>query len=515
MLKKICDNWSITQHNKIEHYLNKGNSVHFRRPDLLDLIIFLGIIGYSICFSFLSEFKFISLQLEYDLAVFSQALWNTIIGHGILYNSLEGISHLGVHFSPILFSLIPLYIFDPQPETLLIIQSILLSIGAIPIYLTARFFLGGRAGCLMGCIYLINPAVHGVNLYDFHELAFLPFLLGMTLWSFLTERRNLFIIFSLLSLCVKEDVSLIIMMIGLIGIIQTRKQVISERWQYLFITGISITIIPIFFLLIKPVILPLESPFQSGFLFQYGDPFSSVVINKDLKITYFLQLFGPLLFTPLASMQILLCGLFPFLEIFISSNPYYFNIEYQYSALIIPILFISSILSLSSLQKSYHVSLQRLCTPLIILIAISSLISFALTSPAIDEIKDIKSTNMMALYHHVQKLNEIIATLPPESTVYTQYNLLPHVSHFNEIYADPSQKADFILLDKANPPVTIDFQRDMENEEELIQMKVIYPEMNFQDYRSGISNDYLFLEREDSIYLFVNRYSPGAFVNAA
>ncbi|MFH0967819.1 MAG: DUF2079 domain-containing protein, partial [Methanobacteriota archaeon] len=308
-IKHLLD--SVTQPGK---YWKKISDL--RCPDRYDSILVIGVIFYAIILSYLSLLRYDTFQLEYDLAIFNQAFWNTAMNGELLTNSLEQFahnmaigSHLGVHFSPILFSLIPFYIVSPKPETLLIAQSTLLALGAIPIYLCGREILGKGAGCIVAILYLIYPPLHGVNLYDFHEVAFLPVLLGFALWGFVSGRRNLMLVFGLLSLCVKEDVSLIVFMIGLVGFYQTWREPLKQRWQYIVLMIIAILTLLTFFLVIQPYFIPSGSSVGSGFLDQYMNPLNMISQHTSYRIDYFLMTFAPLVFVPLVAPEIILIAI--------------------------------------------------------------------------------------------------------------------------------------------------------------------------------------------------------------
>ncbi|HAE82737.1 MAG TPA: hypothetical protein DIU08_06265, partial [Ktedonobacter sp.] len=70
-----------------------------------------------------------------DLGIMDQAIWNTVHGqllHQTICNivhdtncySLDGISRFAIHFEPILFPVSLLYVFWPDPKTLLVIQTL-------------------------------------------------------------------------------------------------------------------------------------------------------------------------------------------------------------------------------------------------------------------------------------------------------------------------------------------------------------------------------------------------------
>ncbi|MDD1729273.1 MAG: DUF2079 domain-containing protein [Methanospirillum sp.] len=433
-----------------------------RCPDICDAIVAIGIAIYVLFFTYLSLFQYNTFQLEYDLAVFNQAFWNTVMNGELLTNSLTQSSQFGIHFSPILLTLVPVYALFPGPQTLLIAQCILLGLGAIPIYLCGKEMIGKEAGCLIGLAYLLYPSVHGVNLYDFHEVAFLPFLLGMTLWGFITRRRNVLLLFGLLSLFVKEDVSLILIMIGLIGLYQTRTNQDSERWPYLVLIVLSLCDLILFLSIIRPIFASSSVVVQSGFLPQYLDPVNTLSQHNGNRIMYVLMTFIPLLFTPLGAPEICAISIPSFLEILLSPNPYYYSILYQYSALVIPVLFFATIMTVFRVKSGDGRVGKKTWKALVCLILISTVISAVVYSPAIRVVHMTGTTDEKAMDDHRIFLNQILSVLPQGTSISTQYNLLPQVSSRKQIWVDYHDTADVILVDITFPRRAADFNDDIE-----------------------------------------------------
>jgi len=93
-------------------------------------------IAYVILLTFYSILKHYSFKTyAHDLGIYSQAL-NTFLKGDFFYETPDLIhnpsgSFFGVHFSPILFMIVPLYAIYPHPETLFFIQSLFLGLAAI------------------------------------------------------------------------------------------------------------------------------------------------------------------------------------------------------------------------------------------------------------------------------------------------------------------------------------------------------------------------------------------------
>ena len=58
---------------------------------------------------------------------------------------------------------------SPRAETLLVLQSVWLATGVAPLYLLGKKRLGNPwFGVLLAATYVLYPALHGANLFDFH-----------------------------------------------------------------------------------------------------------------------------------------------------------------------------------------------------------------------------------------------------------------------------------------------------------------------------------------------------------
>src|SRR5438045_5702478 len=117
-----------------------------------------------------------------DLGIMDQAIWNALHGnllHQTVCNVLndtncyspDGINRFAIHFEPILFPVSLLYFLWPTPKTLLVLQTVIVSLGAFPAFWLARLRLrNDLAGVIFAVIYLLYPAQQQATVYDFHAV---------------------------------------------------------------------------------------------------------------------------------------------------------------------------------------------------------------------------------------------------------------------------------------------------------------------------------------------------------
>jgi uncharacterized membrane protein len=170
--------------------------------------------AYFIVYSILSVLRHESYHsFGLDLGLFDQVFWNTIQGRPFESTMSQAMpiphSLLGDHFSPIFAVFLPLYFAVPHPETLLVIQTLALALGAWPIYLLARLKLpAGYAALWMLAYFLVVPLAY-INLYDFHDVALSVAPLGFALYFLERGRRVPFLISLVVTFLVKEEMALV------------------------------------------------------------------------------------------------------------------------------------------------------------------------------------------------------------------------------------------------------------------------------------------------------------------
>ncbi len=362
----------------------------------------------------------------WDLGIFNQVFWSTLHGR-FFYYSVEpwfGQSFFSVHFSPILILLVPFYAIFPHPATLLVLQSFIIALGAVPLYLLAKGELNERLALLLSLLYLAHPLLLGANLFDFHFEAFVPVTLLSTIY-FLKKNNLRFYTFSLfLSLMSHEYVAFLAILIILYEVvikIRTKDE-LKKIAPYAILT-IFLSITWIFLAsAVHSYLRPPETQSMNvlaPILGEIGRPLQLLsYLTGDLytKFSYLTLLLAPLLFTSFFSSYLLL--IVPWLLFAFTLNyPPYYAIGYQYSLVIIPFVYLSSIYGMKRLLRS-NSSMQKIFSKLILFSALFFLVSTAtLMQPKAVEIE------------RIEFANSIISLIPENASVLTTNNLFPHVSN--------------------------------------------------------------------------------------
>lgn len=155
---------------------------------------------------------------RFDVGNLTQAVWSTAHGDFLQVTSLRGtqMSRLGAHFDPLVAVLAPLWWLWPDPTLLLVAQAASVALGAVPVFLLARKHLGGEwAGLGFALVYLLYPPTQWLVLDDFHPVAFATPLLLAAIWYLDEERLIAFAVAAGLACLTKEQVGLVVAMLGL------------------------------------------------------------------------------------------------------------------------------------------------------------------------------------------------------------------------------------------------------------------------------------------------------------
>lgn len=427
-----------------------------------DLLVVLSILTYTVALSLFTIAKHNSFSTyAWDLGIFNQGFWTTTFQDKIFQYTcerhlVESGSFFGIHFSPVLFAIVPIYYLFPSATTLLAVQSLVLGVSVVPIYKMAQTRFTTRQSVLIGALYLMNPALHGVNCYDFHVQAFLPLVLNYLIYYTYEENQRGIIMSINLALMVQEQVFYLIL--AYLGFMVFRVILLKENsglrkrvplflmvlvtaiaWR--FISGQVINYynpdIPDHLkagqhFAILGVTDPADIPFQ--IILEPSSVLRALVFQWYDKLVYILTHLTPYLY--IASQgALLLIPTAPWFAISLLSNyPPYYRIGFQYSAYLIPFVYNCFILGLSEeyneLPQRSRIDKLKLVSVLVIAtsLAISPLSPFTqgfYLSPAYQK-PDLSNRN--------QRLHEILSLIPDDASILTQDNLFPHVCGRSEAY---------------------------------------------------------------------------------
>ncbi len=290
-----------------------------------------------------SWIRYEAFEAGFDLAIFVQAVWNTVHGN-FLYSSIKGgICLLGDHFSPLLALLALPYAAWPDPKCLLLIQSLAAASCVFPIARLAQDRLqNSKLGVLFAAAFVFYlPVINAVR-FEFHpELLAMPILL----WAFhalITGRqwRASFLLF--FSLLAKENVALVTFAYGVYAFTALPK---AKRFGIFWVVFSGL-----YFFAATSYVIPFFSGEEyfylrgnyTAWLRQGSGAFARHLLRLD-SWGYLFKIFAPLGFLSFLGGTSFLLTVPMLLQNLTARNEVALSIFFQYTALLTPFVFISAI----------------------------------------------------------------------------------------------------------------------------------------------------------------------------
>jgi uncharacterized membrane protein len=438
--------------------------------DKARLLLWLEITIYTVVFSTITVTRYFAFQTyAYDLGVYNQAIHSTLFDGRLLYSTADLTANpsgilFGLHFSPILLAVLPFYAIYPGPPTLLVIQSFVLSLGAVPMYFLGTRKLGGEKwGLFFSTLYLLSPVVQGINWYDFHPEAFLPAFFLLSLYFFDSRKTTKYLFFLVLTLMTIEFASILFVFASiyfLIGLKPWKKAQIDLLKIKLALFTILLSGIWFFFSLQAIHVFNSTVAPMSGDIYWRNIGASSLLdvplqaiahpslIVKAIsfetvpKLTYCFVLLGSVAFLPLLEPLIIVCVL-PWLSIVLLSNyaPFY-SFGLQYTAFIIPFVFYAGVLGMKRLRPHLNQSVSRKKIYAFLAAAFSMAVAIAFLSTPLNSAPlqsyTAISYGLPQVTQHDQILMKLVDLIPRNASVLTQNNVFPPLSNRVEAYVFPS-----------------------------------------------------------------------------
>lgn len=362
------------------------------------------------------------------------------------------LNHLGNHFQPLYYLLAPIYALHQDATTLLVLQTILLAVAAAPLYLIAERRLGSPwVALIVALVYLLYPALHGINNFDFHGLALLIPIVCFMLYALETDRLRLFWVFFALALITREDTAISLSGLGLYLILDR-----NRRKMGLVVLGVCLA----YFLFVLKMMSVFDGyadmekyealgvPEQQGFvgvlLTLFTNPrfvFNHMFFNPE-KITYLLKVFVPVLFLPLFTGKKTLL-LLPGLSIMLLSSTYYtYWIFCPYTAHLIPYVFFLTIIGIQRMRA--RLAEDRLSALVIVLLLAGVLMNYEYGL-----IFSKRFPGFLRPTERERSAYSFFAQIPADASLTTTDSLAPHLAARTRIHLllAPPTDTDYILLD--------------------------------------------------------------------
>lgn len=415
--------------------------------------------GYIAFFSlqlFLHYYSFGSRAL--DLGNMGQAIWNTSQGNWFHQTNQPGAtSRLSLHVEPILLPIALLYRLYPKPETLFIIQTVVVALGAMPVYALARYKLQSEwLGLVFALVFLLFPAIQGATLLDFHAVTMAPTFLLAAFFYLERRRPGWFALFAALAIACKEDITLLVLMMGLYALLINRQYRLGLTTLGLCLAWAALAVFAI-----PPLFAGTDNIHWDRYG-HLGDSPLDIVLNLFRQpwlfidhlravnaLDYLRLLLSPTAFLALLNPITLLLAL-PSLGInLLSSFPAMQRVNSLiYAAPLVPAVMISSIYGAANLKRwlgrleGWKVGVNSLIGALILTASLLYHLYYGFL-PGGGQYR-----GWEAVTDHHRRAERIFNQIPPEAKLSAMDRLNPHVSQRETLYIfDRIDDADHILLD--------------------------------------------------------------------
>ncbi|MEE9383259.1 MAG: DUF2079 domain-containing protein [Nannocystaceae bacterium] len=415
----------------------------------------------------------------YDLGIYDQIFWQSSHGNPLGVSFLEGESHALFHFDPLLVLLSPLYLLWPRAEFLIALQAVWLASGAIPVFLLARRLLRAQwSGVVFAFVYLLQPALHGIGMYEFHSLALAGPLILLALYCIEARRWRAYVPTLALLLLVREDMALLSFAIAVYCAYGRKGTRVA-----LFTALIAIA----YFAVVKGYIMSSGRVLgdttlaRQGYIRFYADvvpdadlgppgllltlftnpAFVLQYVLAEAKVLYLAKLLVPLMMLPLLARRTWILYVYGLLFLLLASRGPVFSIHFQYSTVLEPMLVFGCVLALARLRRGlpgWAPALDR--RRLVIAAQAGLLVAAALSSWKYGAL--IHNTSFRAGFRAVNRepsptaqqryawVAEMATAIPRGATVSATSRLLPHVSNRDWVGFFPHQpKANYLFVNEA------------------------------------------------------------------
>ncbi|HET9921689.1 MAG TPA: DUF2079 domain-containing protein [Ktedonobacteraceae bacterium] len=471
-------------------------------------IVALATLAYIVYFSIFLTTKQDAFRTNgEDLGIMDQAIWSLLHGsvlHQTICNvltdtncyGLAGIPRFAIHFEPILFPIALLYLLWSDPKALLILQVLVVASGAFPAFWLARLRLRNAWAALpFALLYLLYPTQQYAVNFDFHAETLTSALLLFAIYFLYTRKALWCLVFVILCLACKEEIAGVIFMLGLWTLLLQRRVrfglgllALSLGW-----TVIGLLVVHAFSpighsLLASRYSYLGQSPLQVA-LTILTHPVSLVQqhLLETAHMLYLRKLLAPAGYLPLLAPWVLLLAAPTLALNLLSSTPNMYSGDFQYNAEIIPILVFASIeatvlivwivrwfLVRSRIAHKHKEpeptasptrtqTTSRLSPTLLVQASVLTLLLCYILVRAFNSTVQYDVYSAMPYAHgfiwpsvttHNRLAARFLAEIPPDSSVSTQTNLVPHLSERKGIYLFPYAvgHVDYILLDATSYP---------------------------------------------------------------
>jgi uncharacterized membrane protein len=412
------------------------------------VLVLVAAAGYAAFFSFfLLRWHYKLRTGNFDLSINNNLMFGGL--HGDFLKSPVAFptdpgKYLAAHakFGHYLF--LPIYALVPRPETLLIIQSVLIGAGSIPLFMFARRHLSEWTALAVALCYLSYYPMHGASFSEFQNIPIAALFVFFVVWAADAKRWVWMGVFTAIALLMREDVPVGLSVIGLfllasgyrptaglvLAAVSTsyflvmRFYVMEEAGDWWFPT------------MYKELWADGERGFRSVIKTLITNPlFVLTKLAIEKKVLYLLHLLVPLAFLPLRRWYLWL-SLIPggLLTLLVTNYDPPTQFSFHYVMHWAPYLFMGSVLALVAIGKSPDLGPLRQRAALLTFCGATAVLSFNYGAFPMREnsfkggFNKIEFTVSETEKQRYERLMDLIKPIGPDDTVACTEKIGPHLS---------------------------------------------------------------------------------------
>lgn len=356
---------------------------------------------------------------------------------------------------------LPFYMIAPGAEPLLIFQAMMLGGAALPLYAFARTLLSQSTSMWVALAYLLFPALHGPNFYDFHGL---PLILPFQFWLYyaISARKPWQIAVALLFLFAhREDVAVGITVLGLFLTLTGVRPRLG-----LLLAGVACS----WFVVNKFMIMPalgentwfanIYKELQPAGEATYGGVVKTILSNpayslttvlREVKLAYVLHMLAPVAFLPLrrpALWMLLLPGFF--FTVMTTGYAPTISISFQYTTHWISYVFLATVIGLHLITDGMR---RKAAVGALIVATFFHSYCFGAVLQRETFVGGFQRINFEFTEDEQRRyrdLQTLLAQIPAEASVAATEDLIPHAASRKDSYTLRThfEHADYFLIRK-------------------------------------------------------------------
>jgi uncharacterized membrane protein len=380
--------------------------------------------------------------IDFDLGIHDQSIW--LLAHLESFDTVRGLPVFGHHATFAYYFLVPLLWLGGNPNTWNVLQVIALASSALPIYFVAKRKLDNTWFALgLGLAWLLQPPVQFFAWETFHpEVMAIPFLLW-AYWAAESRRRWTYVVFIVLALLWKEDISLFVVGFGAMYVFRRRNRLALG----------TMTLGAVWFLVFGVWFVPHVAGGKTvygGLYGSLGETPGQVArtalthpgevvdrLRKNDAPSYARDLVTPYGFIPLAAPEALLSGLPQVAVNALSTADFTWSLHYHYQALPLTSLGIASVEAVDRLRRWRR---WRRNGPPVAVGAITAAALVATMTIGISPIGEEYNKGFwpLSVPFDLSARNEAMRMIGSSDGVAADYFAVPHLTHRAIVYTFPN-----------------------------------------------------------------------------